>query len=66
MDNKITRISDKFSKEMESIKEKRKEIHGEKDTFSHRKITSMIPKHLRWKEIKKDLILFKEGENKND
>lgn len=63
MNNKITRISKKFAEEMEKIKKKRKELYGEQDKFSDRKMTFLIPKHIRWKQIKSDLILFKEGKN---
>ena len=50
------RIGNNFSEELESIKKIRLEEKTDKKRKSTKRLTNLIVKHKRWKEIKKDLI----------
>ncbi len=54
--NVTSRIGEKFSKEIEEIKEARLKSGIDKKKKSTRKITNVIIKHEDWEKIKKDTI----------
>ncbi len=65
MEDETIRVSTRFNKEIEDIKEKRKEAGIDKKRISSRALTSLIPRHKLWKKIKEEMIEYKFKNNTN-
>lgn len=57
------RLGERFTKEINEIKEKRIEEKTDKKKKSTRFLSDLIVKHKDWKNIKKDIIKFKDRKN---
>lgn len=64
--NILTRIGEEFNKELEEIKDKRKNQGLDKKRKSTRKLTELIIKHEVWPKIKKDLLKVKLEKKENE
>ena len=58
IENDIQRNDPKFIKELKEIQEARKDSGLDTATTSIRALTSLIPKHNFWPQIKKEMIDF--------
>lgn len=56
MNGHTARICAEFNKELEDIIKKRVEKGTDKKKKSKKKLTNLIIKHIRWKEMKHDLM----------
>lgn len=65
MGSHTARIGENFNKELDLIRDKRKEKRLDKKRISTHQLTNIIIKHDRWEEIKKDMMKVNLGALKN-